>query len=108
MTDSPHRRNDEPHPSGLWLPPRQPDQQAPSTARQVLVGLLIAAVVGSVSAWGAQQAVAARLEALSDKMNDLRTEMTNIRADMRDMRRDLYGPREHPRLVAPSLRKDPM
>ncbi len=74
----------------------------PQMARQVIAGLLIAGVVGAVSAWGALQALGPRLVALSDQITDMR-------AELREMRRDLYSPRYAPgrpqteALIRPSL-----
>jgi len=83
---------DDPHPH----PHRRAEDDAPvvratgHTARQLAVqvvgGVLIAALVGAISAWGTQQIIGVRLELLT-------REVQQLRGEVYEMRRDLYRPR---------------
>lgn len=55
-------------------------------AVQFIGGLLLAAVVGGLSAWATQQVMSEQLTALSRQLDEVRT-------DLRQMRQDLYAPR---------------
>lgn len=55
-------------------------------ATQVVGGVLLAAVVGAVSAWGTQQV-------LGERLGSLTREVQQLRGDVQEMRRDLYQPR---------------
>jgi hypothetical protein len=55
-------------------------------AVQILGGLLMAAIVGAVSAWGTQQVLGAKLEFIT-------REVQQLRGDMQEIRRDMYRPR---------------
>lgn len=53
---------------------------------QLVGGLILAAVVGLLSAWATQQVMSQQLSTLSRQIDD-------IRADLQRMRQDLYAPR---------------
>jgi len=83
---------DDPHPH----PMRRTEDQEPTArlighttkqlAVQVAGGVMIAAIVGAMSAWGTQQIIGVRLEQLA-------REVQQLRGEVQDMRRDLYRPR---------------
>lgn len=79
--DHPCRRADD-HPSVV----RVAGYTGRQLALQVLAGVLIAAAVGAMSAWGAQQVIGERLSFLT-------REVLQLRGEVQEMRRDLYRPR---------------
>lgn len=79
--DHPMRRVEDQEPAA-----RLTGHTTKQLAVQITGGVLIAAIVGAVSAWGAQQVIGVRLEQLSREVNQLRSEV-------QEMRRDLYRPR---------------
>lgn len=81
MTPTPHRRREDDR-ATVRLTGRTGRQ----LALQVVGGVLLAAVVGAVSAWGTQQVLGAKLEFIT-------REVQQLRGDMQEIRRDMYRPR---------------